>query len=62
LGGRRILEESVQFHRVQGAFQQGTEHDGDGGLLKETLEDLTKLHDCRLGMKKLSCETAASYH
>jgi hypothetical protein len=47
LAGGGLLEESVQFVGVEGAFQQGPEHDGDGGLLKESLEDVAESHGCR---------------
>ena len=62
LGGGGPLEESVQFVGVEGAFQQGAEHDGDGGLVEEPLEDVAESHGCRPWRMSLSRETTASYH
>ena len=62
LGGGGPLEESVQFVGVEGAFQQGAEHDGDGGLLEEPLEDVAESHGCRPWRMSLSRETTAGYH
>src|SRR4051812_45997597 len=62
LGGGGLLEESVQFVGVEGSFQEGAEHDGDGSLLEEPLEDVAESHGCRPWRMSLSRETAASYH
>ena len=46
---------------VEGAFQQRSIHDGDGGLLEESLESLAKLHGCRPCGPNLSHCQSASY-
>src|SRR5262249_5617930 len=62
LGGSSLLEESVQFVGVEGTFHQGADHDGDGGLLEESLEDVAEWHGCRPWWMSLSRETPVSYH
>ncbi len=36
------LEEAIDLRGIDGAFQQGTEHDGNGDILEEAFEGLTE--------------------
>ncbi len=42
LGG--VVEELIELVGIEGAFEQGAVHDGDGTGLNEALEERTQLH------------------
>jgi hypothetical protein len=44
LGLGRVVKEPIELRGIQGALQQGAEHDGDGAGLEEAFEERTQLH------------------
>ena len=46
LGG--VVKEPIEFVGIEGAFEQGTVHDGDGTGLEESLKEGAQLHDDNL--------------
>jgi hypothetical protein len=52
---------ALQFARVEDAFQQRAIHQGDRGVLEESLEGLAELQGCRPCVVKLSCCETANY-
>ena len=51
LGG--VVEELIELLGIEGAFEQGAVHDGEGTGLEEALEERTQLHgDALVGLGK----------
>jgi len=44
LGLSGVLEEAIELVGIEGAFEEGAVHDGDGTGLEEALEERTQLH------------------